>query len=693
MCEKKEKGTEVIAEEEHHSQHELRVIVLGGKQSGKTSLINRVLRDFSPREIAVERRKGVVNDRSVVMVDTLGWWRNYKLIDTAKFITLKLQQSLSQCPPGPHAFVLTIRVDMIFDEENRRSVEEHMGLFGENIWEHTIVVFTNGESLEGKSIKQHTESEGEALKWVLEKCGNRYCVYDNKSSEDNQVTKLLGEIENVIKINIGGYFKLDDKYLLEVEKRARLVKEKANGRLKRRMEKREQLKEEAKIQSLPEIRMLLVGWISSRKTSAKNTILNREESVTRRTMAAEIQTGEVAGQKVSVVDTPSWWKYFPAHYTPGWVKTELRKSLSLGSKAPHAILIAVPADTTFLEEQRKITEDNMKMFGDHVWRHTMVLFTCGDRLRDMSIEEHIECEGEPLQWLIEKCGNRYHVFDNVNRGDGSQVTELLERIWEMIAGNSSYTDTQNTEVRETLEEPEGLGVEMGMLLDKEWNAMDKIMEEKIKELWTQLLGKGNQSMDAVVKFKENESSENQTNEKPPESPNTSAPGEGTSKSEAGDKTYLSEEDQHHLSRQTSEVHSELMEKIKETLNREFSRREIFFMERGSGIIQEMSTSHEAGDKKHLSGEDLHHLSRHTTEMHSDLQEKIKENLNREFSRRKTVFMERSSGIFQMSTFHDMTSEPDEQEFQQARKKVCRWLLRSSGFGSEVEDEDIRCLDV
>src|SRR4029434_1337178 len=66
----------------------------------------------------------------------------------------------------------------------------------------------------------------------------------------------------------------------------------------------------------------------------------------------------------------------------------------------------------------------------------MVMFTRGDWLGDTTIEQHIESEGEHLKRLIEKCGNRYHVLNNENRGDDTQVTQLLERIEEMVAGNS-----------------------------------------------------------------------------------------------------------------------------------------------------------------------------------------------------------------------------------------------------------------
>ncbi|CAB1323021.1 unnamed protein product [Coregonus sp. 'balchen'] len=60
-------------------------------------------------------------------------------------------------------------------EKQRRAVVEHMELLGENIWRHTLVLFTTENPLE--DIKQWAlsmEREGKALKSLLKQCEQRH---------------------------------------------------------------------------------------------------------------------------------------------------------------------------------------------------------------------------------------------------------------------------------------------------------------------------------------------------------------------------------------------------------------------------------------------------------------------------------------------------------------------------------------
>ena len=102
---------------------------------------------------------------------------------------------------------------------------------------------------------------------------------------------------------------------------------------------------------------------------------------------------------------------------------------------PCALFLVIDLSSAFREEHRISVVEHLELLSERVWRHTIVLFTSpGDWLGDTTIEQYIETEGRALQELIEKCGNRYHVLNNENRADGTQVTELLEKIEEMVEG-------------------------------------------------------------------------------------------------------------------------------------------------------------------------------------------------------------------------------------------------------------------
>lgn len=188
---------------------------------------------------------------------------------------------------------------------------------------------------------------------------------------------------------------------------------------------------------LATLRTVLLGYIQSGKTSAGNTILGSEAFDLRPTALCEWHHSSVAGQPLTVVNTPGWQKSTSAAGTPAAAKEEMVLAASLCHPGPHAVLLVVRADASFGAEEGRAAREHLELLGERVWRHTLVLFTCGDGLGDASLEQHIESEGEALRDIVEKCGDRYHVFNNkANRKCDTQVLELLEKLKGMVALNS-----------------------------------------------------------------------------------------------------------------------------------------------------------------------------------------------------------------------------------------------------------------
>ncbi|XP_051553345.1 GTPase IMAP family member 6-like [Myxocyprinus asiaticus] len=102
------------------------------------------------------------------------------------------------------------------------------------------------------------------------------------------------------------------------------------------------------------------------------------------------------------------------------------------TRGPHVVLLVVQSGVAFTEAHRRSIKGHMELLGQNVWNHCLVVFSWGDWKRTPTIEEHIESEGEALQWLINKCRNRYHTLNNRQWDDRTQVTELIKKV-EMLA--------------------------------------------------------------------------------------------------------------------------------------------------------------------------------------------------------------------------------------------------------------------
>ncbi|XP_076009638.1 GTPase IMAP family member 8-like [Genypterus blacodes] len=427
---------------------ELRLILIGGRWAGKSSCGNTILTDKRfecgrSRTAQSELRHGEVAGRKLSVVDAVGWSSSLSLAEIPERDKERFKLNPFRCLPGPHAFLLVVPIDSAFASAQRRTLEEHMKLLGGRVWRYTMVLFTCGDYLNGRTIETHIESEGEALKWLIQKCRNRYCVFFNKEKyEPSQVTGLLEKIDEMVQQNSGGYYEVDEPTLRIIETKQQEETERAKKRQERAEEERQYRKHmrtldtPEEMKPNPQLQIVLLGSRNVGKTSLGNTILGfKEQDNGKRTAHAAARRGYVSGTEITLVDTPGWWKGFSAVETPEAIKEEVRRSMFLCPPGPHVFLLVIDADASFTAPHMDAVTKHLELLGD-VWSHTIVVFTRGDWLGDNTIEEFIEGEGEALQNLVERCGNRYHVIDNKNVDDGTQVTELLEKISEV--GNEHF---------------------------------------------------------------------------------------------------------------------------------------------------------------------------------------------------------------------------------------------------------------
>ncbi|XP_077572772.1 GTPase IMAP family member 8-like [Stigmatopora nigra] len=476
--------------------HEIRMVIIGARRDGKSSAANTILNKDRfecgrTRTAQSEVRHELVEGRKLVVVDVPGWKNSPSLSEIPKRDKDQFKMNASKCPPGPHAFLLVIAVDSGFSSKKKDTLLKYMKLLGDRVWKNTIVLFTFGDYLGLKTIEEYIESEGEALTCIIEMCHNRYHVINNKDrSSRTQVKMLIDKIDEMVKANDDSIYRLDNHIFTAIKKKQEEIAERAVKRHRQALDSREKIKAQiSENEPINALQLVLLGSQLVGKTSVGKTILGikeyENEEATRRSY---ILQGTVDNTDIKIVDTPGWRKGYPASETPQMIKDEVLHSLFMCPTEPHVFLLVIDADAAFNQSHLDAAITHVELLDDNVWNHTMVVFTHGDWLGSRSIEEYIEGEGKALQSLVERCGNRYHVMDNLEADDSSQVVELLEKIKLTLAGNNFQPFKSNMKMLEKLMERDKQVKMAALRRHQKGHQVQKGSAKKLNEIRILILG-------------------------------------------------------------------------------------------------------------------------------------------------------------------------------------------------------------
>ncbi|XP_046357432.1 GTPase IMAP family member 4-like isoform X1 [Haliotis rufescens] len=208
-----------------------RVVFLGRTGAGKSASGNNILQQdafySSTSGLSVtkqcQRGTGIRNGVSVEIIDSPG------LFDTGlsnEEITKEIVKCIAMTAPGPHAFVLVLRIDR-FTQEEQDTVEHYRKVFGDDFLRYLVVLFTRKDDLnaENKSIEDYIQHSPERLRRLLESCNDRYVAFNNRGSEvekNRDVQDFLNLIERTVQEN-GNTLYTNDMY--EEAERAMKIRE------------------------------------------------------------------------------------------------------------------------------------------------------------------------------------------------------------------------------------------------------------------------------------------------------------------------------------------------------------------------------------------------------------------------------------------------------------------------------------
>lgn len=159
---------------------------------------------MSPSSVTKTCKKATCHfdERTVSVIDTPGV---FDTLITESQLKSEIEECIKLSVPGPHIFLLVVRLDVRFTEEEKNALKWVKHNFGEEASKYTLVLFTRGDELKEESIETYVGKSSE-LKEFIDVRTAGYIVFENTCRGNHtQVMDLFEKIDEVVQSNGNHY--------------------------------------------------------------------------------------------------------------------------------------------------------------------------------------------------------------------------------------------------------------------------------------------------------------------------------------------------------------------------------------------------------------------------------------------------------------------------------------------------------
>ncbi|XP_012709047.2 GTPase IMAP family member 8 [Fundulus heteroclitus] len=188
------------------SLQERRIVLVGPAGCGKSSAGNTLLgfHRFQPDCAfdGVRRRaesgSAEVDGVRLTVVDSAGLSGEDLSLDQ---LVHEIRTAMRLAEPGPHVIVLVVKIGRLSSGDSRL-LRLLTRLLDASVSRHAVVLFTHGDALGGRSLRDAVQSSC-CVSELVARCAGRHCVLDNTRTDRLQVERFLQLMDETVRGNWG----------------------------------------------------------------------------------------------------------------------------------------------------------------------------------------------------------------------------------------------------------------------------------------------------------------------------------------------------------------------------------------------------------------------------------------------------------------------------------------------------------